>query len=117
MEGARNLILNCAELKKDETLVIITEDPKLGWYEKIFVSPSNHRVHHAQNKDYVDANYGGVFILWDRFFGTYKAEKEELKPIYGTSKPLKSWNPFKANLDIFSEMLFDSTKPKSFREI
>ena len=90
--------------------------PKLGWYEKIFVSPSNHRVHHAQNKDYVDANYGGVFILWDRFFGTYKAEKEELKPIYGTSKPLKSWNPFKANLDIFSEMLFDSTKTKSFRD-
>ena len=90
--------------------------PKLGWYEYIFVSPSNHRIHHAQNKHYVDANYGGVFILWDRLFGTYKEELEELKPIYGTAKPLKSWNPFKANLDIFREMLVDSTRTKSFKD-
>ena len=90
--------------------------PKLGWYEYVFVSPSNHRIHHAQNKHYVDANYGGVFILWDRFFGTYKEELEELKPIYGTAKPLKSWNPFKANLDIFREMLVDSTRTKSFKD-
>ena len=90
--------------------------PKLGWYEYIFVSPSNHRIHHAQNKHYVDANYGGVFIFWDRLFGTYKEELEELKPIYGTAKPLKSWNPFKANLDIFREMLVDSTRTKSFKD-
>jgi sterol desaturase/sphingolipid hydroxylase (fatty acid hydroxylase superfamily) len=90
--------------------------PKLGWYEYIFVSPSNHRIHHAQNKHYVDANYGGVFILWDRLFGTYKEELEELKPIYGTAKPLKSWNPFKANLDIFREMLVDSTRTKYFKD-
>jgi sterol desaturase/sphingolipid hydroxylase (fatty acid hydroxylase superfamily) len=90
--------------------------PKLGWYEYVFVSPSNHRIHHAQNKHYVDANYGGVFILWDRLFGTYKEELEELKPIYGTAKPLKSWNPFKANLDIFREMLVDSTRTQSFKD-
>ena len=90
--------------------------PKLGWYEYIFVSPSNHRIHHAQNKHYVDANYGGVFILWDRIFGTYKEEMEELKPIYGTAKPLRSWNPFKANLDIFREMLLDSSRTKSFKD-
>ena len=90
--------------------------PKLGWYEYVFVSPSNHRIHHAQNKHYVDANYGGVFILWDRLFGTYKEELEELKPIYGTAKPLKSWNPFKANLDIFREMLVDSTRTKSYKD-
>ena len=90
--------------------------PKLGWYEYVFVSPSNHRIHHAQNKHYVDANYGGVFILWDRLFGTYKEELEELKPIYGTAKPLKSWNPFKANLDIFREMLVDSTRTKYFKD-
>jgi sterol desaturase/sphingolipid hydroxylase (fatty acid hydroxylase superfamily) len=90
--------------------------PQLGWYEKVFVSPSNHRVHHAQNKDYVDANYGGVFILWDRFFGTYKPELDELKPIYGTAKPLNSWNPFKANLDIFSEMIFDSSRTESYKD-
>ena len=90
--------------------------PKLGWYEYVFVSPSNHRIHHAQNKHYVDANYGGVFILWDRIFGTYKEEMEELKPIYGTAKPLRSWNPVKANLDIFREMLLDSSRTKSFKD-
>jgi sterol desaturase/sphingolipid hydroxylase (fatty acid hydroxylase superfamily) len=90
--------------------------PKLGWYEYVFVSPSNHRIHHAQNKHYVDANYGGVFILWDRIFGTYKEEMEELKPIYGTAKPLRSWNPFKANLDIFREMLLDSSRTKSLKD-
>ncbi len=89
--------------------------PKLGWYEYVFVSPSNHRIHHAQNKHYVDANYGGVFIFWDRFFGTYKEELDELKPIYGTAKPLRSWNPFKANLDIFAEMIKDSTRTKSIK--
>ena len=89
--------------------------PKLGWYEYVFVSPSNHRIHHAQNKHYVDANYGGVFIFWDRFFGTYKEELDDLKPIYGTAKPLRSWNPFKANLDIFAEMIKDSTRTKSIK--
>ena len=89
--------------------------PKLGWYEYVFVSPSNHRIHHAQNKHYVDANYGGVFIFWDRLFGTYKEELDELKPIYGTAKPLRSWNPFKANLDIFAEMIKDSTRTKSIK--
>ena len=76
----------------------------------------SHRIHHAQNKHYVDANYGGVFILWDRIFGTYKEEMEELKPIYGRAKPLRSWNPFKANLDIFREMLLDSSRTKSFKD-
>ena len=89
--------------------------PKLGWYEYVIVSPSNHRIHHAQNKHYVDANYGGVFIFWDRLFGTYKEELDELKPIYGTAKPLRSWNPFKANLDIFAEMIKDSTRTKSIK--
>ena len=89
--------------------------PKLGWYEYVFVSPSNHRIHHAQNKHYVDANYGGVFIFWDRLFGTYKEELDELKPVYGTAKPLRSWNPFKANLDIFVEMIKDSTRTKSIK--
>ena len=45
--------------------------PKLGWFEWLFVTPSNHRVHHAQNNVYMDRNYGGLFILWDRLFGTH----------------------------------------------
>ena len=58
--------------------------PKLGFIEKIFVTPSNHRVHHAKNPEYIDANYGGVFIIWDRIFGTYIEEKDDIKPVYGT---------------------------------
>ena len=46
--------------------------PNLGWFENYFVTASNHRVHHAQNEQYIDKNYGGVFIIWDRMFGTHK---------------------------------------------
>ena len=67
--------------------------PKLGWFEWIFVSPSNHRVHHAQNPVYMDRNYGGVFIVWDRLFGTFQEELDEEPVIFGVTTPLASWNP------------------------
>ena len=85
---------------------------KLGWFEKIFITPSNHRIHHARNPEYIDANYGGVFILWDRMFGTYIEEKDDLKPIYGTAKPLNSWNPLWANIEVFYSMFMDSYHTK-----
>ena len=81
--------------------------PKLGVFEWFMVSPSNHRVHHAQNADYIDKNYGGLLIIWDRLFGTFKAEDDDQKPIYGIRVPLQSWNPIWANLHIFSGMLRD----------
>ena len=87
---------------------------RLGLLEYIFVTPSNHRVHHAQNEDYLDANYGGVFILWDLLFGTFIDEREDLKPIYGTVKPLKSFNPFWANFEVFYQMIFDSYHTEKF---
>jgi sterol desaturase/sphingolipid hydroxylase (fatty acid hydroxylase superfamily) len=89
---------------------------RLGFLEYIFVTPSNHRVHHAQNDDYLDANYGGVFILWDRIFGTFIDEKADLKPVYGTVKPLKSFNPFWANIEVFYQMIFDSYHTKNFSD-
>lgn len=70
---------------------------KMGFYDSIFNSPSNHRVHHGKNQIYIDKNYGGVFVIWDKIFGTYQKETEE--PVYGTVKPLQSWNPLKANLE------------------
>ena len=88
----------------------------IGWLEYVLVTPSNHRVHHAQNKEYIDANYGGVFIIWDILFGTFIEEKDEVKPIYGTVKPLKSWNPIKANIDIYWLMLRDSFMTKSWKD-
>ena len=81
--------------------------PKLGIFEWFMVSPSNHRVHHAQNVDYIDKNYGGLLIIWDRLFGTFKAEEENQQAIYGIRVPLRSWNPIWANLHIFAAMLRD----------
>ena len=90
--------------------------PKLGFIEKIFVTPSNHRVHHAKNPEYIDANYGGVFILWDRMSGTYIEEKENIKPVYGTVKALESWNPIWANIEVFYNMLLDSIRTKKWSD-
>ena len=88
----------------------------LGWIEKIFVTPMNHRVHHAKNKEYIDANYGGVFILWDRFFGTYIPERSDIKPLYGTVSKLNSWNPIWANFQVFYQMLQDTINTKKMSD-
>ena len=88
---------------------------KLGILEYIFITPSNHRVHHAQNPEYIDANYGGVFILWDRMFGTFIEEMDDLKPTYGTVKPLRSWNPIWSNLEIYHQMIRDSFHTNGFK--
>ena len=89
---------------------------RLGVLEYIFITPSNHRIHHAQNDDYLDANYGGVFIIWDRIFGTYIDERDDLKPVYGTVKPLKTFNPLWANIEVFYQMILDSYRTKIFKD-
>ncbi len=89
---------------------------KLGWIEWIMVTPSNHRVHHAQNQRYLDRNYGGVFILWDRLFGSYQDELEEDKPIFGVRKALHSWNPFWANLQVYSQLVKDSVRTQKWSD-
>ncbi len=90
--------------------------PKLGWFELFFVSPSNHRVHHAQNEEYIDKNYGGVFIIWDRLFGTFKEEEEDVSCIYGIRGPLKSFNPVWANLHIYVKMLREIFHTKNLKD-
>jgi alkylglycerol monooxygenase len=81
--------------------------PKLGPLEWVFVTPSNHRVHHARNKIYVDRNYGGVFILWDRLFGSFQDELIEEPVVFGLRKPLNSWNPVWANVHVYWRLLRD----------
>jgi alkylglycerol monooxygenase len=81
---------------------------KLGFIEWFMVTPSNHRVHHAQNQVYLDRNYGGVFIIWDRLFGSYQDELDDEKPIYGVRKALNSWNPFYANIQVYKQLIQDS---------
>jgi sterol desaturase/sphingolipid hydroxylase (fatty acid hydroxylase superfamily) len=90
--------------------------PKLGWYEWIFVTPSNHRVHHAQNDIYLDRNYGGTFILWDRLFGTFQEELDEEPIIFGIRGPLKSWNPVVALTHIYVDMARDSWHTALWRD-
>lgn len=89
---------------------------KLGWYEWVFVTPSNHRVHHAQNDCYLDRNYGGLFILWDRLFGTFQEELEHEPPVYGIRGALRSWSPLKALTHIYVDMFRDSWHTRRWRD-
>lgn len=90
--------------------------PKLGWFEWVFVSPSNHRAHHGQNQIYIDRNYGGVFIIWDRLFGSFQEELANEPPIYGIRKALHSWNPLFANVHVYQQLLKDSWHTKRWRD-
>ena len=81
---------------------------RLGWFDRWFCAPSNHRVHHAVNERYLDRNYGGVLIVWDRLFGTYQEERADEPCVYGTRKPLGSWNPLWANFEVYADLLHDS---------
>ncbi|RHX86222.1 sterol desaturase family protein [Leptospira stimsonii] len=73
------------------------------WFEAIFNTPSHHRVHHGINPKYIDKNHAGILILFDKLFGTFEPEVEE--PVYGTVKPLQSFNPIWANLHYWWEMI------------
>jgi alkylglycerol monooxygenase len=81
---------------------------RIGWLEYILVTPSNHRVHHAQNKIYIDRNCGGILCVWDRMFGSFQDELPDQPCIYGIRKPLKSYNPFWANVHVYWATWLDS---------
>ncbi|WP_394209311.1 sterol desaturase family protein [Enterovibrio calviensis] len=67
---------------------------KLGWIEHIFNTPSHHRVHHARNPEYIDKNFAGVLIIWDKLFGTFVEERSDIHINYGIPHAINSWNPF-----------------------
>jgi len=87
---------------------------KLGRFDRWFASPSNHRVHHAVNDRYIDRNYGGIFMLWDRLFGTFVEEDEPC--VYGTRSPLDSWDPLWANLEVYAELARRSWAAERWRD-
>ncbi|TAH20375.1 MAG: fatty acid hydroxylase family protein [Cytophagales bacterium] len=70
---------------------------KMGFLEKIIVTPSHHRVHHAINSEYLDRNHGQIFIIWDKLFGTFQEELPNVPPVYGITRPADTWNPIKIN--------------------
>ncbi len=74
---------------------------KLGWFDRVFCSPSNHRVHHAVNDPYIDRNYGGILVIWDRLFGSFQEELAAEPCVYGTRGQLNSWDPLWANLEVY----------------
>jgi sterol desaturase/sphingolipid hydroxylase (fatty acid hydroxylase superfamily) len=89
---------------------------RLGVLDRWIQTPSNHRVHHAQNDIYLDRNYVGVFLFWDHLFGTFQEEREDEPCIYGVRVQLKSWNPVWANLHYYWIMLQDCWHTRSWRD-
>jgi alkylglycerol monooxygenase len=88
---------------------------RLGWFDRVFVSPSNHRVHHGQNDYCIDRNYGGILIVWDRLFGSFAEEKPGEAIVYGVRKPLASWNPLWGHAHVFSDLWRASLAAKGIR--
>jgi sterol desaturase/sphingolipid hydroxylase (fatty acid hydroxylase superfamily)/uncharacterized membrane protein YhhN len=87
---------------------------KLGWFDRIFASPSNHRVHHGVNEQYLDKNYGGILIIWDRLFGTFVEEGE--KPIYAVRSALGTFDPIWANVSYYATMADMSWRARDWRD-
>jgi len=81
---------------------------RMGFLEYIIVTPSHHRVHHAINAEYIDKNYAAIFILWDKWFGTFQAEKTDIPPVYGVKKPVETWNPIIINFIHFWQLAKDA---------
>ena len=81
---------------------------KLGFLEHILVTPSHHRVHHAINQEYLDKNLSQIFIFWDKWFGTFQEELKDVPPVYGISRPARTWNPFKINFQHLWLLLKDA---------
>ena len=81
---------------------------RLGWFDRWFCSPSNHRVHHAVNECYLDRNHGGILMIWDRLFGTFVEEDDAVPVVYGTRSPLRSFDPLWANLQVYRDLVQDA---------
>lgn len=89
---------------------------KMGFLEKIIVTPSHHRVHHAINPEYIDKNYGQIFIFWDKWFGTFQPELADVRPVYGITRPVRTWNPIKINFLHVWLLLKDAWLTKNWKE-
>lgn len=79
---------------------------KMGWVEKYFVTPSHHRVHHGVNPQYIDKNFSEFLIVWDKLFGTFEEEKEEV--CYGITHPPRTWDPIFINFQYWKQLWDDA---------
>lgn len=87
---------------------------KMGWLEYIIVTPSQHRVHHAINPEYIDKNLGQILCIWDRMFGTFQEELEHVPPQYGVLKPAHTWNPILINFQHIWRLIKDAWRTGSY---
>ncbi len=87
---------------------------KMGWLEYIIVTPSQHRVHHAINPEYIDKNLGQILSIWDRFFGTFQEELPTVPPQYGVLKPASTWNPVLINFQHLWRLMKDAWRTKGY---
>ncbi|RYY59449.1 MAG: sterol desaturase family protein [Chitinophagaceae bacterium] len=89
---------------------------KMGFLEKIIVTPSHHRVHHAINPEYIDRNYGQIFIVWDKWFGTFCAERADIPPVYGITRPVQTWNPVRINFQHVALLARDAWYTRDWKD-
>lgn len=89
---------------------------KLGWLEYIIVTPSQHRVHHAINDIYIDKNLSPIFCIWDRWFGTFQEELDDVPPVYGVRHPVQTWNPIKINFQHLWQLAADAWHTKNYTD-
>lgn len=89
---------------------------KMGLLEKILVTPSHHRVHHAINSEYLDKNLSQIFIIWDKLFGTFQEELPHTPAVFGITRPVNTWNPIRINFQHFWLLVKDAWRAKSFKD-
>ena len=89
---------------------------RMGFLEKIIVTPSHHRVHHAINPEYIDKNYGQIFIFWDKWFGTFQEELPNVPPVYGITRPVHTWNPIKINFQHVWLLIKDAWRTNNWKD-
>ena len=89
---------------------------KMGFLENIIVTPSHHRVHHAINKEYLDKNLSQIFIVWDKMFGTFQEELNDVLPVYGITRPVRTWNPIRINFQHLWLMIKDAWRTQSWKD-
>ncbi len=89
---------------------------KIGFLEKILVSPSHHRVHHAINPEYMDKNHSQIFIFWDKLFGTFQEELETVPPVFGITRPANTWNPIRINFQHLWLLITDAWRAENCKD-
>lgn len=87
---------------------------RMGFLEKIIVTPSHHRVHHAINKEYLDKNLAQIFIIWDKLFGTFQEELKDVPPVFGVKRPVRTWNPILINFQHLWQLIKDAWHARSW---